>query len=68
MVEMRWIFCDLSKGGPPIGSVCVGERIYQKLQYRTLIPNLSNDGRLLSDYWSPWRDIPCAGFEDSQVI
>ncbi len=54
MFELRWVYVQ---GMPPQGSICVGENIYQKLQYRVL------EGPRDESWWSEWEDVPMAGFE-----
>lgn len=59
MIELRWVWHDLSKGGPPTGSMPVGngqtDPIYQKLQYRTRVFIAEGNG------WSDWQDVPHSG-------
>lgn len=51
MVEMRWAMHDFNDGPPPSGSICIGDRLYQKLQYRTQ--------KKFTDYiyWGEWKDV-----------
>ena len=64
MIEMRWVWHNLKKGSPPIGSVNVGQNLYQKLQYRYKLQELSADiGSYPSSsgIWSEWIDVQHSG-------
>ena len=62
MIELRWVWHDIQAGGPQIGSVCVGDRLYQKLQYRTKCYVTDNSRSALSPdvklVWGEWADVP----------
>lgn len=67
MVEMRWVWHNLENGAPPTGAVCIDSdgRLYQKLQYRTLMTTYDNSqsGMMPSmrQEWTPWKDVPHSG-------
>lgn len=64
MIEMRWVWHNLEHGAPPNGSVCVDEdgRLYQKLQFRLLVPCVDAGGHLCpATGWSGWIDVPHSG-------
>lgn len=56
MIEMKWVWHDFKDGAPKTGSVCVGERLYQKLKYRTIV-----NPDELNRVWSDWIDVPHCG-------
>jgi hypothetical protein len=57
MIELRWVFHDMSKGGPPMGSICINAqaRLYQKLQYRQY-KAVARDGEIYAE-WTDWQDV-----------
>jgi hypothetical protein len=55
MIEMRWVWHDLKNGAPPTGSICVGDRSYQKLQYRYKEQNPILPMAYIP--WSEWQDV-----------
>lgn len=58
MVEMRWVWHDMKDGAPPIGSVCVGDRLYQRLQYRVIQASVDASGALCPHDFGEWKDVP----------
>ena len=54
MFDIRWVYCDLTYGPQP-GAICVGERLYQKLQLKI---ESSDD----------WVDVPMCGMEPKKSI
>ncbi len=59
MFELRWVYVQ---GMHPQGSICVGENIFQKLQYRFLMPGVDAGGSFCpSSTWSEWKDVPIGG-------
>ena len=64
MIEMRWVWHNLKYGAPPTGAVCIDTdgRLYQKLQYRRIVPCIDAGGHLCpSTDWSEWLDVPHSG-------
>jgi hypothetical protein len=64
MIEMRWVWHNLEHGAPPTGAVCVDTdgRLFQKLQYRRIVPRVDAGWRLCpSTDWSDWLDVPHSG-------
>ena len=57
MIELRWVIHPLTSGAPPIGSICVGDRIYQRLQYRFVQPCIDASGALTPGEWSDWMFV-----------
>lgn len=57
MFELRWTWHDFKDGQPSAGSMCVGDRAYLKLQYRSLMPEFSKDGRWVADKLGEWKDV-----------
>lgn len=60
-IELRWVWHDFSKGGPPCGSICIGggngsRGMFQKLQYREKYET--------ADEFGPWYDV-CHSGEDA---
>jgi len=60
MIEMRWVYYDLKDGPPPAGSICVGDRLYQKLQYRNGDQKVTSvkDGNFYILHGNEWKDVP----------
>lgn len=66
MIEIRWVWHNLEHGAPPPGSICIEDgRLYQKLQYRTMITvyDTSKSGIMPSmrREWMSWSDVPHSG-------
>lgn len=63
MVEFRWVWHDMKEGAPPIGCIFIGDRMYQKLQYRTASIQTTTTGvaGLKRTVWGDWQDVPHAG-------
>lgn len=67
MIEVRWVLHNPNDGAPAVGAICVGERIYQKLQYRRIVPRTDVDGVLYaSTDWTEWIDVPYAGMPNAK--
>lgn len=62
MVEFRWIWHDMKKGAPPIGCIFIGDRMYQKLQFRNAVLCVDASGALCpSGAWTDWEDVKHTG-------
>ena len=59
--EFRYVFHNNNNGTPAMGSVQVGENLFQKLQtrYSTLFDNKFT--------WSDWKDVPHTGMEEEII-
>ena len=74
MIEMRWVWHNMKHGAPPTGAVCVDtdRRLYQKLQYRTLMMAYDNSqsGMIPSmrQEWTPWLDVQHSGVMHPNAI
>lgn len=55
MIEMRWVYHDLSKSFPPAGAIYISGDAFQKLQYRYAKMGTKEDGTV--EFWSEWRDV-----------
>ena len=61
MFELRWVYHNFENGAPPVGCVCVGERVFQKLQMRySFEANRKQE-------WTDWKDILHAGMSNVQI-
>ena len=70
-MEIRWVWHDFKDVPPPAGSICVADRLYQKLQYRTQVAAFDNSRSGMNPaptlVWGEWREVPHCGLVTPNV-
>ena len=71
-MELRWVWHDVKNSSPPTGCIMVGDRLYQKLQYRKHISvsdnSVSGNHPFVKLVWSDWVDVPHCGLVMPNVM